>query len=134
VRWYADPSGATEISELRCAGFSISAGCNAVRAGISAVTARLEKGTLKVVAGSCPNLLAESALYRYGEEATERRVETPVDEHNHALGALRYLVSRLDERRMARQAKGEAKPRVDRPMKRDKWMRWDNEDLWTTIG
>jgi len=27
-----------------------------------------------------------------------------MDEHNHALAALRYLISRIDERRMARRA------------------------------
>jgi hypothetical protein len=34
----------------------------------------------------------------------ERNSDTPLDEHNHALAALRYLISRLDERKMARSA------------------------------
>jgi hypothetical protein len=51
VRWYADPSGAGEISELRRAGFAISAGKNALRQGNAAVTARLQSGRLKVMPG-----------------------------------------------------------------------------------
>lgn len=39
VVWYADPSGATERSELRCAGFTVHAGVNALRPGIAAVSA-----------------------------------------------------------------------------------------------
>src|SRR5262249_37037571 len=49
-----------------------------------------------------PNLCAEARLYRYPSEA-ERKLtgEKPVDEHNHALGALRYVASRVDARHMA---------------------------------
>jgi hypothetical protein len=44
VTWYADPSGATERSELRLAGFHVLAGENSLRPGIAAVTARIENG------------------------------------------------------------------------------------------
>jgi hypothetical protein len=97
VTWYADPSGATEIQELRAAGHAVRAGFNDVRAGIQAVTARLRTGRLRVCRERCPQLLAEAALYRYADAG-----ESPVDEHNHALGALRYLISRLDHRFIAR--------------------------------
>jgi hypothetical protein len=84
-----------------------------------------------VVEGRCPNLLYEAALYRYSDAPGERQAEVPVDEHNHALAALRYLVSRLDERHMAG-------PRPDRPAdgpprKPRPWLRLDNEELWTRI-
>jgi hypothetical protein len=101
VRWYADPSGATEIAELRCAGFAVSAGRNALRPGIAALTARINNGTLRILEGRCPNLLAEAGLYRYSDEPSERYAEVPVDEHNHALAALRYLIGVLDARHMA---------------------------------
>jgi hypothetical protein len=131
VRWYADPSGAGEISELRCAGFAVSAGENALRPGMAAVTGRLESGGLYVVADRCPNLVAESGLYRYSAEEADRGSEVPVDEHNHALAALRYLVSRLDGRHMARPRGPAAPPAL--PRKRDPWLRYDNEELWTRI-
>ena len=101
VIFYADPSGATEICELRCADRKVTRGINALQLGISAVTARLADGSLRVVEGACPNLLAEASLYRYPEHG-EDGGENPIDEHNHALAALRYLVCRLDQRRMAR--------------------------------
>ena len=89
-----------ERRELLCAGFAVRRGTNAVRAGIAAVTARLQTGTLRVVAGACPNLLAEAQLYRYDKRG-EARGENPLDENNHALDALRYLISTLDARGMA---------------------------------
>jgi hypothetical protein len=131
VTWYADPSGASERCELRCAGFHVLEGHNALRPGIAAVSARLENGTLRVVAGCCPNLLYEASLYRYSDAVGERQAEVPVDEHNHALAALRYLVSKLDERRMAGQRPGHP-PEKKKPA-RDPWLRYDNEALWTRL-
>ncbi len=103
VTWYADPAGRTEIEELRAAGLVVRAGDNDIRAGIAAVTARLRTDRLKVHGPACSNLLAEARLYRY-PTATERALlgENPVDAHNHALAALRYLVSRIDTRFLAR--------------------------------
>jgi hypothetical protein len=139
VTWYADPAGANERCELRCAGFAVREGNNALRAGIAAVSARVENGTLRVLEGRCPNLVAEAGLYRYDDAPSERRGEVPLDEHNHALAALRYLVGKLDQRHMARPrgprpdgaspAEGEAAP----PRRRDPWLRYDNEALWTRL-
>ena len=132
MTWYADPSGATERCELRCAGFTGRAGSNALRPGIAAVSARVENGTLRVLEGRCPNLLYEASLYRYSDALGERQAEVPVDEHNHALAALRYLVSKLDERHMAGprpvRPPDDAPPRKPRP-----WLRLDNEELWTIL-
>lgn len=101
--WYADPSGATEIAHLRTAGFTVRRGTNDIRAGIAAVTARIQTRRLRVYIPGCPNLLAEAKLYHYPRAAAGNQVtETPVDESNHALGALRYLVSRIDARFIAR--------------------------------
>ena len=139
VRWYADPSGANEITELRCAGFTVIPGDNALRPGIAAVSARLENGTLKVVEGCCPNLLREATLYRYSPEESDRRSETPVDDNNHALAALRYLISRHDARHMARLrrrsqqpegAPGAASP--PKPQQRP-WLSVHNEQLWRKL-
>ncbi len=137
VRWYADPSGAGEISELKCAGFAISAGNNALRQGIAAVTARLQSGRLKVIPGACPNLLAEAQLYRYSDDATNKRAETPEDDNNHALAALRYLVSKLDAGRIVRTGPLETphdkarKKEEQEKLKQRKWLSVRNEALWT---
>ena len=54
-----------------------------------------------------------------------------MDEHNHALGALRYLVARLDHTFVARLRKPtpDADPLGESPRLPD----WHNEDLWTII-
>jgi hypothetical protein len=103
VLWYADPSGPVEILECRSAGWKVLRGYNDIRPGIAAVTARLRTGRLKVVRSGCPNLIAESQLYRYPTPQEQAVIgENPVDDSNHALGALRYLVSRLDRKFLAR--------------------------------
>ena len=63
--------------------------------------ALINYGRLRVLAGACPNLLAEAGLYRYEAEGRGRVSQTPADEYNHALAALRFLVSKLDARHMA---------------------------------
>ncbi|GIW83084.1 MAG: hypothetical protein KatS3mg105_4891 [Gemmatales bacterium] len=96
VLWFADPAGRTEIEALRHAGLVVRQGRNNIRAGIAAVTARLRQGRLKVYRPACPNLFAEAQLYRYEScPHTDNQQEIPLDAHNHALDALRYLVSRL---------------------------------------
>jgi hypothetical protein len=130
VMWYVDPAGANESAELRCAGFMVRPGNNALRPGIAAVTARLQSGRLRVLAGRCPNLLAEAGLYRWGETATESRAESPVDEHNHALAALRYLISRLDARHMAGERRPDTSPAPVRPRTPD----WDDERYWMPLN
>ena len=136
VEWYCDPAGAGERCELRCAGFCVREGNNAVRPGIAAVTARLEDGRLRVVAGCCPNLLAEAQLYRYAEKGG---AETPEAEHNHALDALRYLIATLDARHLARPRRpatdaateGDTPKPAARPKKGEPWHSFNNPALWT---
>jgi hypothetical protein len=103
-------------------------GANALRPGIAAGSARLQAGTLRVIEGRCPNLLAEAGLYCYGD-ANEHNAEQPVDEHNHALAALRYLISRLDARRMAVGAKAANPPPAPLP----KIMDWEAERYWMPL-
>jgi hypothetical protein len=144
VTWYADPSGAGDIAQLCCAGFKVRAGDNDIRPGIAAVRARLENGSLRVLAGACPNLLAEAGLYRYGPATDNARCENPVDEYNHALAALRYLISKLDARLMARFRKSATQEPTDpdqpapdqaaAPQRyADKWLRYANEHLWSRL-
>jgi hypothetical protein len=131
VYWYADPSGANERAELLRRGLKVVPGINDLRPGIGKVSARLETGTLKVLAGRCPNLLAEAELYRYSDELGERSAEIPLDEHNHALAALRYLIMGIDARGGPR-PRGSSPPGTP-PKPRRPWLRYDNEALWTPL-
>src|SRR5262249_31287721 len=92
--------------------------------------------------GACPNLLAEALLYRYEGESEE-----PLKENDHALDALRYMISMPDQKKMARMRKrhpldqglGITLPKIDlpkpprKPPKR-KWLSIYNEALWTPIA
>jgi hypothetical protein len=132
VTWYADPGGAREIHELRCANFAVTKADNDQRPGIAAVSARIESRSLRVVAGECPNLLAEAALYRW-DPNRRGGSEKPLKEHDHTMDALRYLVSRIDARRLARIRKGEdpGDPTPVPPKPPRQWLSLDNEALWT---
>jgi len=112
--WYADPAGANEIAELRVAGFKVRRGINDLRLGIAAVSARVEHGRLRILQGRCPNLITEAGMYRWGE-SEDRRAEVPVDEHNHALAALRYMVAAFDKHKLGRRQG--APPQVEEPTK-----------------
>jgi hypothetical protein len=96
-------------------------GDNNIRRGIALVTARIRTGRLKV-APSCVNLIAESRLYRYPTPAEREQLgENPIDAHNHALAALRYLASRI--------TKGQAPTK--QPIAPRKPPAVDDEALWT---
>jgi hypothetical protein len=132
VHWYADPAGANEIEELRKQSFTVSRGKNALRSGIAAVTSRLRTGRLRVLSGACPNLLSEAELYRYSAADEVHRAETPVDEHNHALAALRYLVTALPSggRTRTALAKTEAQETAEEYARRQRKYLRENEECW----
>jgi Terminase large subunit, T4likevirus-type, N-terminal/Terminase RNaseH-like domain len=133
VTWYADPAGRTEIEEFRTAGLRVLPGINEIRPGVAAVTARLRTGRLRVLRPRCPHLIAEASLYRY-PTAQERRGESelPLDAHNHALGALRYLVSRIDTRYLARLRRKAPSTEEKAPL--PPLSPFDQEEGWTRIG
>lgn len=109
VTWYADPAGRQEIEALRYANLVVRRGRNDIQAGIAAVTARLRTGRLKVYRSAVPNLLAEVQLYRYPSPREGLAdAETPIDDHNHALAALRYLIASIDGPFIAKFRKREA--------------------------
>jgi phage terminase large subunit len=111
VMWYADPAGRTEIEELRRAGLLVRKGDNNIRRGIALVSARIRTGRLKV-APECVNLIAEARLYRYPTPAERDQLgENPIDAHNHALAALRYLVSRISRQPTAGSSQQETLPK-----------------------
>ena len=149
VMWYADPAGRTEIEELRAADLKVLRGNNDIRIGIQAVRARMQTGRLKVLSSHCPNLIAEARLYRY-PSAQEKPIlgENPIDDNNHALGALRYLITRLDHKFVAKlrrrqtteSAAGDPPPALLDPTETAEavhqarpWLRFDNETLWKKL-
>ena len=129
VSWYCDPAGRTEMEEFRLAGHVIRPGLNNIRLGIAAVTARLRTGRLRIDPQRCPNLLAEAKAYRYPTESERALLgENPIDDHNHALSALRYLVSWIDQTRNTRRSASKGPAAALRPKESV-----DDSHLWTRL-
>jgi hypothetical protein len=133
VAWHCDPAGANERAELRCADFLVLKAVNSIRPGIAAVTARIQSARLRIIEGKCPNLLLEAGLYHY--DPRQPLDETPVDEDNHALDALRYLIATIDIHRQARPPAGaESAPAGPRQPKEESWrQRWGGDEGWTVL-
>jgi hypothetical protein len=87
-----------------------------------------------------PNLPSEAELYCYSTHPARRRAEIPEDDNNHAVGALRYLIAKLDARKPGRKANPTpTPPQPEQPVKpkEKKWLSLKNEALWSqmwTIG
>jgi len=74
--------------------------------GISMVQSRIRTGRIKVLKANCPNLKIEAADYRYPMVDGEVVSTTPIDNNrDHALDALRYLVSGIDRKAFGRMAR-----------------------------
>jgi hypothetical protein len=88
-------------------------------------------------------LLAEAQLYRYETDELGRRTGKPLKDNDHALDALRYLISGLDVGFLARVRKrlGQRQVRphypaptvqmLPRPERN--WLSIHNEALWTPL-
>jgi hypothetical protein len=81
-------------------------------------------------------------VYRYDNE-DRRQSEKPLKEYDHALDALRYLITSIDTRRMSRLRLGPSKVEEtgtstpesgSQPKPRRKWNSLYNEALWTPFG
>ena len=95
------------------------------------MSARLQNESLFVLEGSCPHLLREASLYCYDDAGGEN----PVDKNNHALAALRYLISRLDAPHMARSAADVQLATVAPPVGPSRqWLDEDDDRLWTPLN
>lgn len=101
ARWrvetfWCDPARADLIAQLRR--LDAPARPNQVRqveTGIAMVQQRLARGLL-LVGEQCVCTLREAAGYQYALDRGGRQKSTPIDAENHAMDALRYLISGVD--------------------------------------
>ena len=95
---YPDPENQGAIEELRRLNVNVREvvkGKNSVQSGIQSVREMLIRGDL-LINKRCINLIAEFEMYSYDDDQLERNEqENPVKANDHALDALRYLVSSL---------------------------------------
>ncbi len=95
---YPDPENAGFIEELRRARVNVKEvvkGAGSVKAGIQQVREMLIRGDL-MINKKCVNLISEFEMYSYDDDKGEKNEqENPVKANDHALDALRYLISSL---------------------------------------
>ena len=93
---FPDPENAGGIEELRRAYMNVrevNKGKGSIDAGIQSVREMLIKGSLKINK-RCANLISEFEMYSYDDDQIERNEkENPIKAYDHALDALRYVVS-----------------------------------------
>lgn len=95
---YPDPENQSAIEELRRQGVNVKEvvkGKDSIKSGIQSIREMLIRGDL-LINKRCVNLIAEFEMYSYDDDRKERNEqENPVKANDHALDALRYLVSSL---------------------------------------
>jgi len=96
LTYFADPSGAQDIEELRARDFDIQAANNDVSTGLNAVTERIKTNRLKVFK-NCVNTLDEFSLYQWERnQTTGEWRDKPLKQNDHCMDALRYLVMGIE--------------------------------------
>src|SRR3990167_4019272 len=95
---YPDPENAGGVEELRGKGVNVREvvkGAGSVKNGIQSIRELLIRGDL-MINKKCVNLISEFEMYSYDADKGDRNdKENPVKANDHALDALRYLVSSL---------------------------------------
>ncbi len=145
--WWYDPSRPQDAMEFRRAGFRMHPGLkgkDSVRAGIAAITARIQTNRLKVLAPHMLNLVEEAKLYRYDEvQEGEEAGEIPLQQFDHLIDALRYMVMGIDKGFVAQYRRKKNPNEIqDRRYAavgwgRDRsrpWLRADNDALFTVLS
>lgn len=100
IKWYCEHQPEYLIKLRRGGHKCIKANKN-IQVGIDAVTARINTGRLRVLQRYCPALIAESEVYCYPENDEQIVGDKPVDMDNHAMDALRYMITGIDVRKAA---------------------------------
>ena len=97
ITYYADPSGAQDIEELRERDFDVQPANNDVSTGINAITERIKTNRFKVFV-SCLNTIDEFSLYqRERNQSSGEWRDKPLKQNDHCMDMIRYLVMGLDE-------------------------------------
>ncbi len=100
IVWYADHQPEA-IKKLRKGGHTVRKAKKDILAGVYAVNRRIYTDTLKIIENCCPACCAEFETYCYPEKDEEIVGDKPIDQDNHAMDTLRYLIMGLDRKRAA---------------------------------
>ena len=95
---YPDPENQGAIEELKRLRVNVKEvvkGKDSVKSGIQSIREMLIRGDL-LINKRCVNLIAEFEMYSYDDDKVERNEqENPIKANDHALDALRYIVSSI---------------------------------------
>jgi phage terminase large subunit len=100
IKWFSEHQPEL-ILKLRKGGHKVKKATKNIKAGIDAVNARIYQGKLKILVNRCLAVVAEAANYSYTDDEDDPGNDIPIDENNHAMDALRYLVMGIDGRKAA---------------------------------
>lgn len=93
---YADPAQPQSIEVMKRKGLNIRdvlKGKDSIQAGIDRIRELFKQNKL-CIHSSCVNLITELETYSYADKSPYRNAnENPIDEFNHAIDALRYVVN-----------------------------------------
>lgn len=93
---YPDPAQPQSIEVMRRKGVNIrdvTKGADSIQAGIDRIRELFKQNRL-YIHSSCINLITELETYSYADKSPYRNAaEKPIDEFNHAIDALRYVVN-----------------------------------------
>lgn len=94
---YPDPESAGGVEELKRRGVNVREvikGKDSVKNGIDTVREAFKQGKIMINRDRCPNLIWELETYHYAERRPDHNEnENPVKEDDHAVDALRYIIS-----------------------------------------
>lgn len=85
-----DPAAASFKAQLKKDGFKVKNANNDVLDGIRFVASLLNQGII-IFDKSCENTIKEFASYIWDAKAADRGEDKPVEKHDHALDAIRYM-------------------------------------------
>lgn len=99
--WYADSSQPEQILKLKKGGHKVRKANKNIEAGIIAVNGRILTGRLKIIVNRCPAIKAEGELYSYTDDEDDPGSDKPIDEFNHVMDSLRYMIMGIDHKKAA---------------------------------
>jgi hypothetical protein len=116
-RWYCDPSRPDAIEAFQRSGLKAVGAENAIQMGIDRTYQEFKTGRFKIFRGSSPNTLDELEMYHYPDDQDLRpdqdaKAIKPVDQYNHCMDAMRYVVIETVPKRVVKNEQGKRKPRV----------------------
>lgn len=121
---FCDSAEPDRITTLKASGLRAVGAQKEIMAGINSVQTTMKNNRWFIVAEACPGADLEFTMYRYPDEDESKSTkDQPLDEDNHAMDAIRYLIHNYELIRLKREkaeTKKGSRPNSARPTRRTK--------------